>query len=140
MKFNTLVFISSFLTLAHAEDLLDISSDKIITFNWPETYLALTITSQCAHCENQLKVLKECEKTNKAIVLFDNKEKFNSAKLKKYVRSKNWSSPLFLLDESLKKRFDFKGVTPHLYIKNKKEIKIYNGIISCGELEKILNS
>jgi hypothetical protein len=139
MKLVSFLFICSFLSICQAEDLLDVSTDKIINFTWPETYLALTVTSKCSHCETQLKLLKGCGKTNQIVLFFDNKEKFNSTKLKKYIRSKNWTSPFFLLDDNIKKRFDYKGVTPHLYMKNKKEIKIYNGVISCDELEKFLN-
>ena len=95
----------------------------------------LIIEDNCSYCLNQLSVLKECVDQNDVIVLIDNRSKLNEEKLKRIVKRKKIPFKVYLLSEDLKKIYEYKSITPMMWITKPEEKKSYTGVVPCKILK-----
>ena len=96
----------------------------------------LIIEDNCAYCLNQLSILKECVDEKDVIVLLDNKAKLSEEKLQRIVKRKKISFKTYILSEELKKIYDFKSITPMMWINKLEERKFFTGVVLCRELKR----
>jgi hypothetical protein len=96
----------------------------------------LIIEDNCAYCLNQLSILKECVDEKDVIVLLDNKAKLSEEKLQRIVKRKKISFKTYILSEELKKIYEFKSITPMMWINKLEERKFFTGVVLCRELKR----
>lgn len=112
-----------------------LDQNKIEDFT-PFTYrYELLIADNCAHCLNQLAIMRDCVKNEDVVVLLDNKTNQSEDGLKRLIRKKKIIYKTYLLDSSLKEAYSFKGVTPMLWITNNASKKSYTGVMTCENLK-----
>jgi hypothetical protein len=121
-----------FITQAYAHPGLRIDKTGIEEIT-PHAYkYELIISDNCPHCINQLRILKSCVADKDVVVFIDNRSKASEAILKRLVKKKEIKYPVYLLDSYLKDAYQFKGITPTLWM-NKKS---YTGIVNCDFLKQ----
>ena len=96
----------------------------------------LIIEDNCAYCLNQLSILKECVDEKDVIVLLDNKAKLSEEKLQRIVKRKKISFKTYILSEELKKIYEFKSITPMMWINKLEGKKSFTGVVLCRELKR----
>lgn len=94
----------------------------------------LIIEENCGYCLNQLSIMKNCLEEKDVIVFMENKFNSSEEKLKKMIRRKKIIYKTYILTEDLKKSYNFKGVTPMMWINKGLEKKSYTGVVSCEAL------
>lgn len=115
--------------------LLEIKSGKVHEVLPFSHKYELIIADNCAHCMNQITVLKDCVPENEVIVLLDNQSKLSEEKLKRLVFKKKIPYRTYLLDSSARASYEFKGVTPMIWIKRSDSKKSYTGVVPCEGLK-----
>ncbi|NOT79996.1 MAG: hypothetical protein HOP07_13460 [Bacteriovoracaceae bacterium] len=95
----------------------------------------LIIEDNCSFCLNQLSILKDCVDEKDVIVLMDNRSKLSEEKLQRIIKRKKISFKTYILSEELKKTYEFKTITPMMWINKLEEKKSYTGVVSCKQLK-----
>lgn len=127
-----LIFIS---LEARALELFRVDKSLVEDYALKSKKIELIISDNCSHCLTQIRILKECVKDEDVVIFIDNKAKLNEVRLKGVLRKKNISYTTFEMNEDLKKRYDYKGITPMIHIHNKGESESYTGVIQCDYLK-----
>lgn len=143
MIFHQLVafFITGLISInqSMAIEAIRIDKDLVEKFT-PFTHkYELIIADNCAHCMKQLEVMKECVKVEDVAVILENLSKLSDEQLRRLVRKKKIIYKTYLMDNELKKNYEFKGVTPVMWMYQKS----YVGVVPCSVLsegDKVLSS
>lgn len=132
MKYLWLIL---FFNDVHAAPTIRLDQNQIEEFTPFTRRYELLISDNCAHCLNQLAIMKDCIKNEDVVVLLDNKTNQSEDGLKKLIRKKKIIYKTYLLDNSLREAYSFKGVTPMLWITNSASKKSYTGVMTCENLK-----
>ena len=132
MKYLWLIL---FFNVVHAAPIIRLDQNKVEEFT-PFTHrYELLISENCAHCLNQLSIMKDCVQNEDVVVLLDNKTNQTEEGLKKLIRRKKIIYKTYLLDSNLREAYSFKGVTPMLWITNNANKKSFTGVMTCQNLK-----
>lgn len=115
--------------------LLEIKSGKVEEVTPFSHKYELIIADNCAHCMNQLNQMKDCVADRDVIVLMENLSKLSEDKLKRLVAKKKIPYSAYLLDSAARAAYEFKGVTPMMWITGKDSKKSFTGVVSCDSLK-----
>ncbi len=141
MIFHQLIafFITGLITINQTMAIEAVRVDKDLVEEFiPFTHkYELIIADNCVHCMKQLEVMKECVKEEEVIVLLDNLSKLSDEKLRRLVRKKKITYKTYLIDSEIRKIYDFKGVTPVMWMNAGKHKTSYVGVVSCSKLKEI---
>lgn len=130
--FLLFVFIQS----SQAFEVVRIDKNQVETFI-PYTHkYELIIADNCLHCLKQLEIMKECVNVDDVVVILDNLSKLSDEQLRRLVRKKKIIYKTYLMDSELRKVYDFKGITPAIWINTDKSKIFYTGVVSCDLLKK----
>lgn len=130
----TLIF-TLFISNSNAASLIRIDKSKVEEIT-PFTHkYELIIEDNCAYCLNQLSILKECVDEKDVIVLMDNRSKLSEDKLQRIIKRKKITFKTYILSEELKNIYEFKSITPMMWIVKDTEKKSYTGVVSCNQLK-----
>lgn len=134
MLFLKLIF---FLSHAHAVQTLRIDNNTVMDFTPFKHKYELIIEENCAHCLNQINILKNCVADSDVVILMDNKTNKSEEELKKILKKKKVSYQTFLLNKNLKEAYGYKGITPTIWLNSKTASNSYSGVASCEFLKTI---
>lgn len=95
----------------------------------------LIIEDQCAYCQRQIEVFKECALSPNEVIIFFSHPTADENVLRRKVKKKNIPYKTYLLNAEIKKALEFKGVTPMMWITSDKDKKSFTGVVSCERLK-----
>lgn len=115
--------------------LLRIDSNKVEEFTPFAHKYELITSDNCAHCLHQIALMKDCVDPSDVVVLMENKSKLSEEALKRILVRKKITYKTFLLDSKASEAYQFKGVTPVMWISKNNKQKSYTGVVSCETLK-----
>lgn len=128
----------SFFFTANASEFIHLNTGRVLDFSPFKKKIELIIESNCSHCLHQLSILKDCVKNEDIAVFIDNKYKQSEEELRKFFRKKKIPYDVYILDESSRTAYDYKGVSPLLWVSKNKARKSFLGVVSCDSLKPYL--
>ena len=124
-----------FISNANAASLVRIDKNTIEEIT-PFSYkYELVMEDNCTHCLHQLSIMKNCVDENDVIILLDNNSKKSEEKLKRLIKRKKITYKTFILSEELRKVYEFKGITPLMWINKGEARQSFTGVLSCKQLK-----
>lgn len=132
---KNLAYLILFSNLAFAEEILRIDQSKIEKFTPFSHQYEMLMSDNCPHCMRQITYFKECVKKEDVVILIDNQSKLTDEQLKKVIQKKKIIYPTYLLNDELKKTYDYKGISPLLWITKGDVKRKFTGVIDCESLK-----
>lgn len=130
----TLIF-SIFISNTSAASLIRVDKNMIEEITPFSHKYELIIEDNCSFCLNQLTILKDCVDEQDVIVFMDNRSKLSEEKLQRIIKRKKITFKTYILSEELKKTYEYKSITPMMWINKLEEKKSYTGVVSCKQLK-----
>ena len=118
-----------------AMPLYRIDTGKIEEFTPYSHKYELIISDNCAHCLHQISILQSCVEPNDVAVVMENKSKLPEEKLKRVLVKKKISYKTYLLDSKISESYQFKGITPAMWISKDNKREFFTGVVSCEKLK-----
>jgi TPP-dependent 2-oxoacid decarboxylase len=123
------------LNSSFAEQVIRLDNNTIESFTPFSHKYELIIEENCAHCINQINILKNCVEDKDVVILMDNKSLKSQDELKKILRKKKITYKTLLLNKTLIDTYAFKGITPTIWINTPKSSQSYSGVATCDFLK-----
>lgn len=123
------------ISIASADSLIRIDKNMVEEITPFSHKYELIIEDNCSFCLNQLAILKECVDEKDVVVLMDNRLKLSEEKLQRIIKRKKITFKTYILSEELRKTYEFKSITPMMWINKLEGKKPYTGVVSCNQLK-----
>lgn len=139
MIIKSFIFFFAFINTAFAVDSIRVDKALVESFTPLTHKYELIIADNCVHCMKQLEIMKECVKVEDVVVILENLSKLSDEQLRRLIRKKKIIYKTYLMDNKLRKIYEFIGVTPVMWMNQKS----YVGVVPCSVLSegnKVLSS